>query len=692
MKMNLEARNNQLLMELVNTPQITSKVLYKKFDLSRSQLNYALTKINDFLDDEKLPRIKRTKNGHFLVPNVVVATFRDGKERSPEIIRNYIFSGQERLWIIELLMLSKEEYLSLDHFIEALKVSRNTVLRDLKSVNKEIASYNLKVKYTRQKGYSIHGDEWNKRDLLSGILMNLAEIYAGINCIIQFSKIDLDSIEVFKSRIGLVEEKLNIQFTDDRLKVLPLLIILIIRRARKGKNISYNFKINDYELADTKEYIAAEHIIWDVDNLSKNERVYLTLLLLTANLSQADILSVEVIEDLQEALLEVLSNFEKISGLSIEHKWKLLNRLLIHMRPAYYRIKYHLNLQTRFYQDNKDSDLFSLFYLVKEASKPLTDFFGEALPDTELFLISLFVGSHIVNSTEIIREDSRKKAIIVCPNGISISLLLENTLRNLLPEINFVDLISERKFYQNDYDVDFIFSAIPLKTDKSVFVVNNFLSEEEKNRLREYVMQSVTISKNTAINPEKIMSVIKKHAMVSDETTLYHELLNLFTPKDFTVLDKRRIHLTDVLNDQTIQIFEEEIEWLDLLDELAKPLEDEGIINKNFVKVLKEEMPIIPTYTVLRNRIALPHTMIEAGAFGVGLSMGLVKEGLLTEDGSKIKTVILLTSNDKDKHADLIFELMSLAGSEQLKRIEKAKSTKEISNQLVDFNDKYWRN
>jgi transcriptional antiterminator len=65
MKMNLEDRNNQILMELINNPRITSKVIYERFDLSRSQLNYALKKINDFLEDGKLPQIKRTKNGHF---------------------------------------------------------------------------------------------------------------------------------------------------------------------------------------------------------------------------------------------------------------------------------------------------------------------------------------------------------------------------------------------------------------------------------------------------------------------------------------------------------------------------------------------------------------------------------------------------------------------------------------------------
>ena len=85
---------------------------------------------------------------------------------------------------------------------------------------------------------------------------------------------------------------------------MPLLIILIIRRAKRGKQIIYNFKIDDFELADTKEFLAAEHIIWDVDEISRNERVYLTLLLLTTNLSQANILSVREIDNLKEALFE----------------------------------------------------------------------------------------------------------------------------------------------------------------------------------------------------------------------------------------------------------------------------------------------------------------------------------------------------------------------------------------------------
>ncbi|MBX8935688.1 BglG family transcription antiterminator [Enterococcus gilvus] len=689
--MNLEERTNQIFVELVNNPQIASKALCEKFDLTRGQLNYALKKINDSLVDEKLSEIKRTKNGHFLIANEILSNFKGGDEQLGEPTESYVFSGKERAAIIELMLLSKEEYLSLNHFIDELKVSRNTVLRDLKEVDQELQQHELALKYTRQKGYFIHGDEWNKRNLLSDLLNNLAVMYNGINVIIQFANIDPQQIETFRKRVELVEEELEVQFTDERLKTLPLLIILMIRRAQKGKLISYSFKVNYRELADTKEYLAADRVIWDVDGLSENERVYVTMLLLTTNLSRGDILSVKEINKMKEALEKVIANFERIAGVNLEEKEKLLERLLVHMRPAYYRIKYHLNLQTRFYQENKDANLFSLFYLVKEASGPLETYFGQSVPDAELFFISLFIGSHIVESTEIVHPENRKRAIIVCPNGISIAALLENTLKNLLPEIDFVLSMSAREFYRTDYDVDFIFSAVPLKTEKKVFVVNNFLSDQEKRQLRERVLRSTAIIQTEIVTPEKILAVVKKHAQVVDETSLYEELLSLFTPKESIILEKKRPHLIDLLKDETIQIFEDKASWSEVLDALARPLERQQVITTDYIKALKKEMPILPAYTVLRHKIALPHTVAEAGAIGVGISLGLVKKGIITEDGRKIHTVILLGSNDKEEHLDLIFEMMSLAGADELAQLEKAATKEEIREALIHFNDEYWR-
>ncbi|WP_022797083.1 PRD domain-containing protein [Bavariicoccus seileri] len=526
--MNLEERTNQLFVELMTNPQITSKELCQKFELTRGQLNYALQKINSSLEEEKLKPIKRTKNGHFIISSEVFSYVKGGEPAKNDLSSGYVFSSDERVDLIQLRLLSKDEYLSLNHFIDELEVSRNTVLRDLKEVDQRIEPYSLKLVYSRKDGYYIQGDEWDKRKLLSDLLITVGQNYHGIDLISKYANIEPNAIETMKKRVELVEQDLGVQFTDEWLKILPLLLILLIRRAQKGRLISYSFKINEAELSDTKEYLAADRVIWDVERLTENERVYLTMVLLTANLSRANILSATEISNMKAALEAVIEKFSKIVGIQLKNKEVLLNRLLVHMRPAYYRIKYHLNLQTKYFQENTDKDLSSLFYLVKKASGPLTDFFKEPLPDAELFMISLFIGSHMVGTSDIVSEDNRIKAIIVCPNGVSIATMLEHSLRKLLPEVNFVAVISAREFYKNTYDADYVFSPVPLKTDKQVFVVNSFLTAEEKKQLRQKFLRTTYAGQTNKVTPENILEVIEKHTTIKDEGALYEDVLALF--------------------------------------------------------------------------------------------------------------------------------------------------------------------
>lgn len=494
-----------------------------------------------------------------------------------------------------------------------------------------------------------------------------------------------------KRRVELVEQDLEVQFTDEWLKILPLLLILFIRRAQKGRLISYSFKINETELSDTKEYLAADRVIWDVEGLSENERVYMTMVLLTANLSRANILSASELSNLRIALEGVLSKFNKIVGVKLKNKEALLERLMVHMRPAYYRIKYHLNLQTKYYHENTDNDLSSLFYLVKKASGPLTAFFNQPIPDAELFLISLFIGSHMAESSDIVANENRKKAIIVCPNGISIATMLEHTLKKLLPEVDFIAVISAREFYSKPYEADFVFSPLPLKTDKKVFVVNSFLTSEEKKQLRQKFLRSTYVGQTNQLTPENILAVIEKHTVVKNEAALYEEVLALFNPKESVLLPQKKVSLLDLLSHQTIMIFDQKMDWHQTLDEMAKPLRAKGIISEHYIESVKNEMTLLPDYIVLRNKIALPHTVPEAGALGVGISLAVAKKGIVTQSGKRLKTIILLASNNKEEHVDLILEIMDLAGSKAIDQIEEARDSKEIIEIIRTLNEKRWR-
>ena len=172
----------------------------------------------------------------------------------------------------------------------------------------------------------------------------------------------------------------------------------------------------------------------DFVRVPKAERLFITLQLLTSNVLTSQFLSDQELPQLRHALKASLEEFERKAIVSFKDKDELVEKLMLHMKPAYYRIKYHL---TTDYQmiEKVSSEFEATHYLVKDSLKPLEDFIGCPLPEDEIAFLTIMIGGYLISSGETIHK--RKKAIVVCPNGISISNLMESTLRDLFPEFYF---------------------------------------------------------------------------------------------------------------------------------------------------------------------------------------------------------------------------------------------------------------
>lgn len=685
--MNLEERSNQIFMTIIHDSQETTRGLREKFALSRGQLDYDLKKINEWLLDNQLEKIERTRHGYFIVPKEVKNLYRTRTTTIDE--RDYtLFSPQERIHLLELMLLSSEEYMSLNHFIDALELSKNTVLRTLKALELELLAYELILRYSRAKGYYIEGREWDKRQLLRDTLGRVIVSSQGAERIIEFAQLAPALITTYQKRFEQVEQQLLVRYTDDQMLILPYFFALLIRRIKSGKTVKYNFAIDTSILRDTSEYQVLQLLTEDIDQVSEDEQIYLTLQLLATNVSTVTPLSPGELERLRQALDETLTLFEQSTAILIEHRQKLLNQLMTHMKPAYYRIKYQLNLKNQFYEANK-TQLSSLFFLVERSLEPLSCFFQCQIPEVEIFFITLIISSHILGTID---ETTATigKAAIVCPNGISISALLEKTLRKLLPELDFLPIMSVRTFLEKEPPVEYVFSSVPIETSKHLFVVNSFLTEKEKRQLRQRVLEETQQFNEKNVTPEKIIRIVKKYSAINDETSLYHDLMKVINLMDQPdPMQPKR--LADFLPAGSIQIITEEKSWCEVLTLLGQPLLNAAIITPTYIERLCAEVPILPAYMVLRETVALPHTEAENGALGVGMSLGIVKEGLPFAD-KKIHLVVLLASNDKEQHVDAILELMELAGNQAvLKAMIDANTEAEVAKLLSAFSENYWR-
>ena len=160
----------------------------------------------------------------------------------------------------------------------------------------------------------------------------------------------------------------------------------------------------------------------------------------------------------------MIAQFEKLTFITFEDKQGLINRLMLHMKPAFYRIKYSLS-DIDSLQNNLKEDYKELFHLVKISSKPMEAILKQPIPDNEIAYLTILIGGTLRNQDEDI--DSKVKAVVVCTQGTSISQLMLQELRNVFPEFIFLDALSLREFNHYALDFDIVFSPMHINTDKN---------------------------------------------------------------------------------------------------------------------------------------------------------------------------------------------------------------------------------
>ncbi|KZE14227.1 transcription antiterminator [Priestia aryabhattai] len=653
--MHLDERSNLILKRVVNNPGISNSELERKYHLSRRQISYSFTKINDWLKSNNYPKIQRTNGGKFIIDPLLMELFTEKVEHSAG---SYIPSEKERAQLVLLMLLSSEEELSLLHFSSSLSVSKNTVLRDMKYTQRIVNGYHLEIIYSRMHGYDIVGSEWNKRKLLIEVLRTVYDMYQGETYIQAYTGISREEIKRLKEQMEKVEKRLALQFIDQKIKLLPYTIAILLKRIKKGNLIKDSYHIDYEELSDTKEFEAAEILIEDAACIPKEERLFITLQLLTSNVLSSQFLRDEETLELKSSLKKSLALFEKKACITFKEKEKLLQKLVLHMKPAYYRIKYQLT--TNYSIIEKVSEEFeAIHYIVKDSLKPFETYIGCPIPESEVMFITVFIGGHLINSGETIQL--KKRAVVVCPNGVSISHLMEHTLRDLFPEFYFYEALSIREFDQSKAEFDMVFSPVPVQTSKHLFIVEQFISDFQKLQLRQRVIQTIFGLNTSVVNIEQLISVIEKYAKVDQKSQLQKALQDYFSLQVLNETSKNQEYsLADLITPETIVLRDQVESWKEAISIAAAPLLHKGIITEAYIDKMQEQYPSMSPHIVLRLNVAIPHASPEDGVQAVGMSLLKLKEGLLCGE-QKVHFIVVIAAIDKKKHLNAMLQLMKLA-------------------------------
>ena len=420
--MYLDERGYLVLKTIVNNPSITGKEVEQSLDLSRKQVSYTMDKINQYLADNGLPKIERLRTGKFVIPVPVLEQYQTEDIGIKD--STYVYSDKERGALIFLILLCTREELSIYHFTSKLDISKNTFLIDVKKLEERLAPYGLGIHYSRQDGYHLAGSEFCKREAMIPIVRQILNMPNGQEAIMEISQVDPELMEQVRGQISEIENKLKIRFTDERLRELPYILCLVLIRIKKGR-ILEDLPESFQHIAGTKEYSVMVEFAKEHDVAWQTEKIFFAAQIQISNYHsfQSDNLRSEV--EIMEAARQVIDNFEKIICVNIKEQDILLEALFQHVKPAFYRVKYHYHIE----QSIVDMVLprySSLHAMVKRSMKPLEELAGSEFPDEELVYITALFGAWLQREGILDIENQKKRAVIVCANGVSVSNFLSH--------------------------------------------------------------------------------------------------------------------------------------------------------------------------------------------------------------------------------------------------------------------------
>ena len=396
---------------LLKRPEIRISEIAVKLNLSKRQINYALNQFNEELLERGIPTVNRSHSGEISIPIEVIRLFANQNE---EESTTPVYSEYERAALVLLLLIMNHDYVSLNHLIDFLIVSKNTVLDDIKKAEWLGEKYDLSIEYDRLKGYQLVGSEHKILQLLSYIVQQ----YRISQREVVKEQLDLAiSEEEVIHFIHEVEQFLHLSFSDESLDYLNSSIQYLITRGVKKDIKEKSFFEN--HVRQTPEYRIISSLLFDTSwSLSQSYIEWLSLLFLTSNVFEKKTTQTyDSDKELRKLIFEMVEKFQNQTFIMIEDRENFEQRILNHLRPACFRIQYNLSLGIHTLERLiQDSNHAILIELMKELILPIENWLGKAFPNDELELLSYYFGFQLGSSNGI----SGKKLIDILKNEIEI--------------------------------------------------------------------------------------------------------------------------------------------------------------------------------------------------------------------------------------------------------------------------------
>lgn len=570
----------------------------------------------------------------------------------------YRLSPEERAQIIFLLLLTRNDYCTLNELTEKFNASRTTVLKDMEQIKKMLSLYDLSFVPSMNKGYLLQAEETSRREIIIWMMISsmgpVFSLRQDVNLTERFLYDEWHLEEYYPYIKGLLletEHQYEINVTDAAFEETTFVLALVLHRLLEGHGISGKEK-EDTSFRNLFVYELAEYMLKELAksypvSYEEPELVFLASRLYYSRFYNRHLAESTKDEKLHKALLEFAAGVGEAIDVPVDQDASMLTQLENHLRDM--EKLYAEGSALEYDYTTQIIEEYADYYeLVKKHIFILEEAAGYSYNENEIAIILIYI---VIAVNHYSKSNLPLKVILVCHTGNGTANFLAEQLSSYF-NIRILAITSYHKLQnvKERMQYDLIISTISLQEAEGSWIkVSPMLSEEEIIRL-----QKLFIGLH---RKKKQKSFLRRRS------------------------DGQKTDVMKLLKEENIILDVPAKDWRAAISSAAMPLLLSGSIDYRYVDAMIRSREENGAYFVYCPSVALIHASPEIGVHTSELSLIRLKEAVAFghEQHDPVKWCLCMACKERDVHTREIVGIMKLlSGQAFLKDLEKMKERREV--------------
>ncbi len=515
-----QARILQLLITKEN--YVTFSALAEQLEVSSRTIIRELDDCEAFLSKAKIGLDRKAGQGLRLI-----ATPEDRQRLQqlldPESV-NFVYNTPDRLLYLRQSLLRAAEPIKVFALARQLKVAEGTVSADLGRIEHWFEAYQLLLVRKPGLGIFLEGHEagrrralqdllhevWNENSLIE-MMLQPAESAEGrrIKALLQLKKSDFEHLHHLIQIVEVWEKQNQLIHRERSFLNLILLLVTLTWRSDFPQEVNHTAEESLQAMALANSLLEEVSMTLGLDWLIREVPAVASqfpLLYPELESCQSDSHHRKTI-DAQQLAREMISLIQSETGYALHNEEVLVDALATHLQLAATRLQFGQMIHNPLEKEIRDHYP-QWFELAKKCASLVSKALEVAVPDAETAYLTLYLGAAMEKAAT--RNERRYHIAVLCPIGMSSSVLLASRVEANFPQVTVDAIISFKQapeiIQQQRFDLilstaDIVLPGIPVLT------VRPFFPDADQEKLRSFLKNLLPRKfVNPPVNHEDLLS------------------------------------------------------------------------------------------------------------------------------------------------------------------------------------------